>query len=275
MNLNSVKICGLFNFCSNKVIFRKLPGAVTFAKNSMTQQNSKTMSQQEVGFILCGAINPITNMHLKMFDLARDYFHKNTNFKVKFGGISPTADSYGKPELVNAKHRQNMIKLALQENSWVSLLDWESNLNKWTPTEKVLTHYKQNEPKCKELKLFLLCGADLMQSFVTPGLWKESDIRKIVNNFGLVVITRASYDPREFIKSSPLMQELSPKIHIVEECIENKLSSTKIRKAVLEGRSIKYLTPDVVIEYINEHGLYQKIEQSSFNVLAPFRNNKE
>ncbi|XP_009862493.2 nicotinamide/nicotinic acid mononucleotide adenylyltransferase 3-like [Ciona intestinalis] len=270
-----MKICGIFNFCSNKLLFRKLTGTVTFAKKSMTHQNNEAMSQQEVGFILCGAINPVTHMHLRMFDLARDYIHKNTNFKVKFGGISPTADSYGKPELVNAKHRQNMIKLALEENPWVSLLDWESNLNEWTPTEKVLTHYKWNEPKCKGLKLFLLCGADLMQSFCTPGLWKESDIRKIVNNFGLVVMTRASYDLHEFIKSSPLMQELRPKIHIVEEWTESKLSSTRIRKAVLEGRSIKYLTPDVVIEYINEHGLYKKVEQSSFNVLAPFRNNNK
>ncbi len=36
-----------------------------------------------------------------------------------------------------------------------------------------------------------------------------------------------------------------------------EISSTDLRKSVQEGRSIRYLVPSVVEDYIREHHLYQ------------------
>uniref|UniRef100_H2YH94 Nicotinamide-nucleotide adenylyltransferase n=1 Tax=Ciona savignyi TaxID=51511 RepID=H2YH94_CIOSA len=229
------------------------------------------MNQQEVGLVLCGSINPITNMHLRMFELARDYLRKNTKFRAKFGGISPTADSYGKPDLVEAKHRQMMCKLALESNPWVSMLRWESDQPSWTPTVQVLQHYGRTEEIFKDLKLMLLCGADLLESFTTPGLWLEKDIKNIINDFGIVVITRPDYDPHALINNSAVLQDSSSNIHLVEDWNQSGLSSTKLRRAIREGNSIRYLTPDPVIEYIDQHGLYKTTTNNLYQELAPFR----
>jgi nicotinate-nucleotide adenylyltransferase len=37
-----------------------------------------------------------------------------------------------------------------------------------------------------------------------------------------------------------------------------EVSATEIRRRVAEGRSIRYLVPDAVREYIAAHGLYRK-----------------
>lgn len=47
------------------------------------------------------------------------------------------------------------------------------------------------------------------------------------------------------------------KILLVKQWIANDLSSTKIRLALKRGLSIKYLTPDPVVDYIAKSGLYK------------------
>jgi len=44
----------------------------------------------------CGAFNPITIMHLRIFDLARDYFELSGKYSLISGIISPVGDSYVK-----------------------------------------------------------------------------------------------------------------------------------------------------------------------------------
>lgn len=46
------------------------------------------------------------------------------------------------------------------------------------------------------------------------------------------------------------------RIIVVNEYIENSISSTKIRKACHRNLSIKYLVPDKVEQYIKTHALY-------------------
>ncbi|PVD30033.1 hypothetical protein C0Q70_09294 [Pomacea canaliculata] len=104
--------------------------------------------------------------------------------------------------------------------------------------------------------LKLLCGADLLESFGTPGLWADEDIEKIVGKHGLVCITRAGSDPSKFIYESDVLSKYQENIHIVTEWIYNDISSTKIRRALRRGESVKYLLPDSVIEYVREHELY-------------------
>ena len=46
-------------------------------------------------------------------------------------------------------------------------------------TKKVLDHYQEVVAKETEgqAKVKLLCGADLLESFATPGLWSPQDVR--------------------------------------------------------------------------------------------------
>jgi nicotinate-nucleotide adenylyltransferase len=54
--------------------------------------------------------------------------------------------------------------------------------------------------------------------------------------------------PAELLPGVPLRRLDSPLIEI---------SSTDIRKRVAAGASIRYLVPDQVLQYIDQHGLYR------------------
>lgn len=92
-----------------------------------------------------------------------------------------------------------MVKLALQTSAWIRVSDWETQQKGWTRTRTVLQHHQNfinsyvNDSKkknnnyipswlpeaikdVKSVKLRLLCGADILQSFAVPGLWKNEDV---------------------------------------------------------------------------------------------------
>ncbi|KAF2905098.1 hypothetical protein ILUMI_01082 [Ignelater luminosus] len=242
------------------------------------------MPASKVVLLACGSYNPPTNMHLRMFEIARDHLHRLGNHIVVGGLVSPVHDAYGKNDLVSATHRLAMIKLALQTDDWIRVSDWECKQESWTRTRKILQYHQNlinsivnssnndynhlNEDDLLWLpdnirngcsgpvQVKLLCGADLLESFGTPGLWSDEDIEAIVGQHGLVVVTRDKSDPLKFIYDSDLLTKFMGNIIIVTEWIRNEVSSTKIRRALRRSESVKYLIPDKVIEYIHRHGLF-------------------
>ena len=56
---------------------------------------------------------------------------------------------------------------------------WECQQEQWLQTKKVLDHYQAvvSEETEGQAKVKLLCGADLLESFATPGLWAPQDVR--------------------------------------------------------------------------------------------------
>ncbi|KFQ93390.1 Nicotinamide mononucleotide adenylyltransferase 3, partial [Nipponia nippon] len=245
--------------------------------------------------LACGSFNPITNMHMRLFELARDHLHQTGQYQVIEGIISPVNDDYRKKGLVSARHRIAMAKLALETSDWIRVDPWESEQETWMETVKVLRRYndeccsidfderdssvlgltqwaankkwRENKKKCTsevsflviiqvlpELKL--LCGADFLQTFKTPNLWKEEHIKEIVEKFGLVCISRAGSDPAQYINESDLLTKFQHNIFLVKEWIQNEISATQIRYALCRGLSVKYLVPDSVISYIAHHNIY-------------------
>ncbi|NXK96093.1 NMNA3 adenylyltransferase, partial [Formicarius rufipectus] len=240
-------------------------------------------SRIPVILLACGSFNPITNMHMRLFELARDHLHQTGQYQVIEGIMSPVSDNYGKKGLVSAGHRIAMAKLALETSDWIRVDPWESEQETWTETVKVLRHHYNESlrllqskkefmankhpmersagdsracphPVLPELKL--LCGADFLQTFKTPNLWKEEDIKEIVEKFGLVCISRAGSDPSQYIKESDLLTQFQHNIFLVREWIQNEISATQIRWALCRGLSVKYLLPDSVISYIAQHNIY-------------------
>ncbi|XP_054840202.1 retinol-binding protein 1 isoform X2 [Eublepharis macularius] len=91
--------------------------------------------------LACGSFNPITNMHMRLFELARDHFHQAGKYQVTEGIISPVNDKYGKQGLASAKHRLEMARLALETSEWIRVDPWESEQEQWSETVKVLRHH--------------------------------------------------------------------------------------------------------------------------------------
>lgn len=131
-------------------------------------------------------------------EIAKDHLTER-GIGVVGGIVSPVHDSYGKKGLVSQTHRLTMIKLALQTSSWIRISDWECQQESWTRTRNTL-QYHQNylnsllsdlngvtssmpswlpeniKHQKGPIKIKLLCGADLLESFATPGLWDPDDV---------------------------------------------------------------------------------------------------
>ncbi|KAI0209397.1 Nicotinamide/nicotinic acid mononucleotide adenylyltransferase 1 [Lamellibrachia satsuma] len=210
----------------------------------MTSANNTGVPTRVV-LLACGSFNPVTNMHLRMFELARDALNRTGRYRVVAGVASPVNDSYAKKDLLCASHRCAMLKTALQSSDWIRLDTWETEQDSWTETVKVLQHQKDifetlvnsndliDMPQKKRkfnpdlsmdecdynirnlndnsattagpLQVKLLCGADLLESFGIPGVWKDEDIEEIVSKFGLVIITREGSNPEKFIYESDVL----------------------------------------------------------------------
>lgn len=261
-----------------KVMKRKLedPLKDCSSKKPCDTNESSNPSKEKYSLIACGSFNPITNMHLRMFEVAKDYVQRKLNVEVSIGLISPVSDGYKKKGLEISTHRVKMCSLAIKSNPWLEVSSSESEQKSWTPTLKVLRNVK-NELESRNIsKLMLLCGSDFFESFNKPGLWQEADIKAIIKDFGLVVVQRPLYNAMSIMAESKLLSELNNNIHIVADPINNDTSSTIIRQAVRNKESIKYLTPDNVINYIIEHNLYATEESEKKNtteILAPYKSN--
>ncbi|XP_014242160.1 nicotinamide/nicotinic acid mononucleotide adenylyltransferase 3 isoform X2 [Cimex lectularius] len=244
------------------------------------------MSQAKVVLLSCGSFNPPTNMHLRLFEIARDYLHKTGRYQVVCGIISPVHDNYGKKDLISSTHRCALVKLALQDTNWIFLSDWECQQSEWQFTLRVLQYHQNKLNSChienmgskrqlnsdapmwvehaqkygdnnKGITVKLLCGADLLETFSIPGLWAEHDIESIVGDHGLAVVTRHGSDPYKFIYESDTLSKYHNNIAIIPEWITNEISSTKIRRSLRRGESVKYLVPNEVIDYIRNNRLYE------------------
>nr|KAF6379567.1 nicotinamide nucleotide adenylyltransferase 1 [Myotis myotis] len=97
----------------------------------------------EVVLLACGSFNPVTNMHLRLFELARDHMNATGKYRVIKGIISPVGDAYKKKGLISAHHRVIMAQLATQTSSWVEVDTWESLQKEWVETAKVLRHHQE------------------------------------------------------------------------------------------------------------------------------------
>uniref|UniRef100_A0A672FHD8 Nicotinamide nucleotide adenylyltransferase 1 n=1 Tax=Salarias fasciatus TaxID=181472 RepID=A0A672FHD8_SALFA len=86
----------------------------------------KNHSTTRVVLLACGSFNPITNMHMRMFELARDHLEDTDRYTVVKGIISPVGDSYKKKGLIEACHRLEMAKLATETSDWITVDSWES-----------------------------------------------------------------------------------------------------------------------------------------------------
>lgn len=226
--------------------------------------------------LACGSFNPITNQHMRLFELARDHIHSTGQYQVVGGIVSPVSDGYGKQGLVLAHHRIAMAKLALQSSKWVTVDEWESQQPDWTETvvtmryhyERILKEYKWSTGTQEDVngnaspllsphpQLKLLCGADFLDTFKIPGLWRDDHVEEVVGRFGLVCVSRGGLQPERAVHESDTLSRHSQNIFLVREWVRNETSATEVRRALRRGQSVKYLIPDSVLDYIHQHNLY-------------------
>ncbi|MBI5417770.1 nicotinate-nucleotide adenylyltransferase [Candidatus Poribacteria bacterium] len=150
-----------------------------------------------------------------------------------------------------AKERLAMIKLALKSNPNFTFSDIELTRSGKSYTVDTLKKFRELHPKSE---LFFMVGADNLKEIM---YWKDPE--GILKQANLIVMTRPGYlklcdNPK---KHFPLLSknEFKNKINMVK-VPEIGISGTLIRNNLKNNKSIDYLMPVSVEEYILKRRLY-------------------
>ena len=121
--------------------------------------------------VSCGSFSPVTYLHLRLFEMARDELEQQHNVDVLGGFASPVADAYGKKGLVPAGHRVAMVERALESSEWVACDSYEASLDHWTKTRPSLEHFQEQVdrhcgkgPDNQRVRIRLICGTGSLAS---------------------------------------------------------------------------------------------------------------
>jgi len=135
--------------------------------------------------------------------------------------------------------RAEMLELAVRGNPRLSVERIELELATPSYTVHTLRALAEREPGNR---FTLLLGADAARELPA---WHEAGA--LPGLADVVVFARPGQAPAR-----------EPGVQRVIDVPALDVSATEIRRRVAEGRSIRYLVPDAVREYIVAHGLYRK-----------------
>jgi nicotinate-nucleotide adenylyltransferase len=107
----------------------------------------------------------------------------------------------------------------------------------------------------KNTEIFFITGADAILEILT---WKEPE--KVLEECVFIAATRPGYNLKRLEESLPETEKArhasNPRV-LVMEIPALAISSTDIRRRVAEGRPIRYLVPEGVLEFIEKNGFYR------------------
>ena len=190
--------------------------------------------------IMGGTFDPIHYGHLVTAEAARTRFQLDQVVFVPSG--RPPHKQHG---TTDAQDRLVMTQMAIVTNPGFDLSDIEARREGYSYSiDTVREFYDLYGP---DLELFFITGADAILGINT---WKDAD--ELVNMCTFIAASRPGFDLTELNKLPLNWLE-----HIrLFEIPALAISSTDIRRRVLQGDSIKYLLPEPVEHYILRHGLY-------------------
>ena len=188
--------------------------------------------------IFGGTFNPPHVGHLIVADAVREQLGLHTVFFVP-SYINPQKQER---EVASGDHRLEMLRLAAGGNPGFAVSDAEIRRGGVSFTVDTLGDFHRTYP---EADLYFLVGIDNLPAFNT---WK--DPAGILSLARVAVMTRPGFSAEE----SPLIKDERVTLCVVPGI---GISSTEIRERVRAGRSIRYLVPSSVEEFINSEGIYR------------------
>lgn len=187
-----------------------------------------------------GTFNPIHKIHIKVANFAKEHYgFDNILFIPAYIPPHKTLDKN------LAKHRFNMVKLAISNYNYLNISDIEYKHEGNSYTYNTITElYKKYDI---DGKINFLIGTDAFEQIET---WYKTDELKNLVHF-IVFKRTENFNPADFdkLKSKGYDFEFAPLEY-------TDVSSTGLRRSIKSGQSINDMELPAVKEYIKEHGLY-------------------
>ncbi len=205
-----------------------------------------------------GSFNPIHLGHLRAAEEVREAMALDLVYFIP-AAIQPLKSQ---AEFASAEHRLEMVRQATKGNRYFMVSDSEIKRGGQSYTvDTVRMFLKTLRPP---VTLFLIMGAD---AFADIEPWKE--YQELARLCSIIVHTRAVEDePNNQRVSLAALNRLGYTAkgdHYVNQGGQTlsflvttflPISATSIRQGIREGKSIRYLVPGDVYEYIKRHALY-------------------
>ncbi len=191
-----------------------------------------------------GTFDPIHHGHLVA---AEEVWHELKLDRVLFVPAGTPPHKRNQP-VTPVHHRLAMVELAIASNPHFALS--RVDVDRPGPSYTVDTVALLREELGPEAEIFFVMGMDSLAEIAT---WHQA--QRLVELCRLAVVDRPWYqvDMAALEAAIPGIVDRVILVHIPGLAI----SSTDIQQRVHSGRSIKYLVPAAVEEYIHAHGLYK------------------
>ena len=100
------------------------------------------------------------------------------------------------------------MNLASLGSDLIMVDSWEVRQSTFQRSVFVLEHFQSQldfylsnslQIKNRRIRVMLLAGGDLIESFSTPNLWSEEDLERIMGKFGCLIVERTGVDLKGFL----------------------------------------------------------------------------
>jgi nicotinate-nucleotide adenylyltransferase len=183
-----------------------------------------------------GSYNPVHIGHM----IIAEHMVCNTDLDEVWMVVSPHNPLKKQSSLAGDYDRLHLVNLAIGDNPKIRASNVEFNLPRPSYTIDTLINLKERHP---DKEFALIMGGD---NLATLHKWKNYEI--LIRDYQIYVYQRPSYDLGE--------KAHLPNVIITEAPMLN-LSATEIRKKIEAGKSVRYMLPDKVYEYIMSSHLYK------------------
>lgn len=195
--------------------------------------------------IMGGTFNPIHFGHLILAEQAMEVYDLDEVLFI------PSGNPYMKDTepIADRTVRGHMTELAIKGNPHFRMSSIELDREGPTYTYETLNALKEENPDCT---YYFILGAD---SLLTMETWKNP--KEIFKNCVVIASVRGTGTEDKIEKiATHLIYEYQADVRILPAKFID-LSSTEIRQRIAHGKSVRYMLPEKVREYIYENGLYQ------------------
>jgi nicotinate-nucleotide adenylyltransferase len=205
--------------------------------------------------VLGGTFDPIHVVHLEMAEAVREAVGMEQVLFVPAGSPWQKASR----PVTSPDERLEMVRLAIAGNPAFQASAVEIERSGPTYTVATMTELADAiRAGGAEPDLWFILSSEALRGLPT---WRDPE--GLLARCRLAVVPRAPWDGRG--RSEPPVDAawvadrypaFADRV-VFCDAVRSTLSSTEIRRRVAAGRSIRYLVPDAVAAYIDDHGLYR------------------